>query len=244
MYSPMQFERIAQTHALMMAWHGPHRCLPEVDYADSVYALSEQEGFEKIDIVAKLASVSSEGLSVLEKHHCLSAQLFNVKHTLEDILEEMHQVDNFQFFQYLGCDNLELRAASSLMEVNELLRKQSEREGQPLPVAAVKDLKHLQVHCQDLALLSCSRFLSQTTLQSKGIPPELLHRLEAAFGTAALQDDVLWSRLGNAKYHVFTNHMRFGARKHRHGRGGRKSRAAKEAAKEEKGEPMKIPVPS
>ena len=45
-----------------------------------------------------------------------------------------------------------------------------------------------------------------------------------AFGHAALQDDGLWSRIGNSKYHIFTNGVRFGERKHRHGRGGRMSR--------------------
>ena len=34
-------------------------------------------------------------------------------------------------------------------------------------------------------------------------------RLEAAFGQAALQDDSLWSRLGNLNYHVFTRPAAF-----------------------------------
>jgi hypothetical protein len=54
---------------------------------------------------------------------------------------------------------------------------------------------------------------------------ELLSRLQAVFTYTEIQDDDLWARLGNSKYHVFTQGSRFGERKHRHGRGGRNSRS-------------------
>ena len=124
-----------------------------------------------------------------------------------------------------GSDDLELLAARGMQEISELLRQQRDQEAPPLPKVVVKGLKVVQRHVQDVVLLVCSKGVPPEILQrSKGVPPELLKRLEAAFGTAALQDDELWSRLGNAKYHVWTHGMRFGERKHRHGRGGRKSR--------------------
>jgi len=126
----------------------------------------------------------------------------------------------------LHDDKLERRAALALLEVDELLRQQAEEEAPPLPTAAVQDLKQLQQRYQDIAVLACSRGINQSLLQGKGIPDVLLARLEAAFGQA-LQDDGLWSRLGNSKYHIFTQGVQFGERKHRHGRGGRKSRRGK-----------------
>ena len=51
-------------------------------------------------------------------------------------------------------------------------------------------------------MLTCVRWLDQRMLQGKGTPPQLLGRLEAAVGNAALQDDSLWSRLGNSKKHL------------------------------------------
>jgi len=147
-------------------------------------------------------------------------------------------------------DDLEMRSAVGLLEIDQLLRQLAANEAPPLPVAAEEALKLLQRHMQDVALLSCSRFIAQTELWSKGISWELLRRLVAAFGQEALEDDSLWSRLGNSKYHVFTQGVRFGERKHRHGRGGRKSRrtpkvvdATTELGSWE-GEPMRLPVPA
>jgi hypothetical protein len=89
----------------------------------------------------------------------------------------------------------------------------------------VDELKLLQRHAQDIAVMACSRFINQATLQSRRIPTELLSRLQAVFTYTELQNDDLWARLGNSKYHVFTEGSHFGERKHRHGRGGRKSRS-------------------
>ena len=83
----------------------------------------------------------------------------------------------------------------SLMDVDELIRRQTDQEDPPLPTAAVKKLKLLQRACQDIVVLACSRFIiPQSIMKWQGIPPQLLDRLEAVFGQAALQDDCLWSR--------------------------------------------------
>ena len=49
----------------------------------------------------------------------------------------------------------------------------------------------------------------------------MLDQLKLASISGALENDELWSRLGNSKYHLFTPGGTFGERKHRHGRGGR-----------------------
>ena len=220
-----------------MGWH-------EEEDADWGYAASD---ITDINITGELARRSSEGLAVVENASvaadCLRSQLSNVKQTLEDVSETMRKVENFEMFQYIGCDDFEIRAASAMQEVHELLREQAAKEAPPLPKAAVRHLKKLQVHCQDVALLLCSRFLNQTLLRNKGVSPELLARLEAAFGHAALQDDDIWSRLGNAKYHVFTEDMHWGRRRHRGGRGTRLSDLAEEDG-DAMSEPMRIRVPS
>jgi len=160
----------------------------------------------------ELLRVSTEGLSTVAKAtqaaDCLRAQLAMVKDTLEYVSDTVQM----QFFQNSESDDLELRTARAQLEVDKLLHHQAAKDAPPLPAAAMEDLKLLQRHCQDVALLACSRFLSLTVLQSKGIQTELLARLEAAFGQAALQDDFLWGRLGNSKYHVFTPGLRFGMR--------------------------------
>ena len=212
------------------------------------------EGFREINIESKLLDVSLEGLDAVHKAMqaaaCLAAQLVNVQDTLEFVSDTivsdtMHSMR----LQHPG-DDLETRSAVGLLEIDQLLRQLAANEAPPLPVAAEEALKLLQRHMQDVVLLSCSRFIAQTELWSKGISWELLRRLVAAFGQEALDDDSLWSRLGNSKYHVFTQGVRFGERKHRHGRGGRKSRrtpivvvATTEPGSWE-GEPMRLPVPA
>ena len=200
-----------------MGW--PHA----LNFEGEVYEYAGQDGFQDIDIAAELLRLASWGLSSVQKVTCLAEclwkQLASVSHTLTYLMNmpaHCHQLP--------GCDDLELRAARALVTVDELLRNQTVREAPPLPPAAVDELKLLQRHAQDIALMACSRFINQATLQSKGIPTELLSRLQAAFTYSGIQDDHLWSRLGNSKFHVFTQCRKFGERKHRHGRGGRKSR--------------------
>ena len=197
--------------------------------------LLQEEGFREIDISGTLLRVSSEGIAEVEKAtlaaDCLRLQLATVKNTLEYVSDAVYLLP--------AGDDVEPRAARALRQVDELLRQQAAQEAPPLPAAAVKSLRVLQRHSADVVLLACSRFISQTILQSQGVPRELLIRLEAAFVTADLQDDSLWSRIGNSKFHVFTEGMRFGSRPHRHGR--RKSRRSQEADATD--EPMFIDLP-
>ena len=202
----------------------------EQDEADH----AEQGFFHNINISDELLKVSHNALQVLAKAvqaaDVLRAQLANVRSMLEDLADAEFMI----FFEIPGGDDLEPRAARSLQKVNTLLRQQAAKEAPPLQAAAVKALKMLQRHLQDVLTLSCGRFLSQTVLHCKGVPPELLTRLEAALGPGALaDDDDLWSRIGNSKFHVFTPNARFGKRKHRHGRGSRQSRRSQNDAAEE-----------
>ena len=218
----------ARTQAMQIAWmQGRCEAMPvdmgwphAFNFEGEVYEYAGQDGFHDIDIAAELLRLASWGLSSVQKATCLAEclrkQLASVSHTLTYLMNMPAH-----YHQHPGCDDLELRAARALVTVDELLRNQTVP---PLPPAAVDELKLLQRHAQDIALMACSRFINQATLQSKGIPTELLSRLQAAFTYSGIQDDHLWSRLGNSKFHVFTQCRKFGERKHRHGRGGRKSR--------------------
>ena len=221
----------ARTLAMQIAWmQGRCEAMPvdmgwphAFNFEGEVYEYAGQDGFPDIDIAAELLRVASWGLSSVQKvtclAECLRKQLASVSHTLTYLMNMPAH-----YHQHPGWDDLELRAARALIEVDTLLRNQTVRTAPPLPPAAVDELKLLQRHAQDIALMACSRFINQATLQSKGIPTELLSRLQAAFTYSGIQDDHLWSRLGNSKFHVFTQCRKFGERKHRHGRGGRKSR--------------------
>jgi len=195
---------------------------------------AEQGFFREIKISEKLLQVSNEALQALatavQADNVLGVQLANVRSTLEDLADT-----NFMmFFEIPGGDDLEPRAAHSLQQVRRLLHQQAAKEAPPLGAAAVKALKLLQRHLQDVLMLSCGRFLSQAALHCKGVPPELLARLDAALGPGVLEnDDDLWSVIGNSKFHIFTPGASFGKRKHRHGRGGRNSRRSQNNAAEE-----------
>ena len=221
----------ARTQAMQIAWmQGRCEAMPvdmgwphAFNFEGEVYEYAGQDGFPDIDIAAELLRLASWGLSSVQKvtclAECLRKQLASVSHTLTYLMNMPAH-----YHQHPGWDDLELRAARALIEVDTLLQNQTVRTAPPLPPAAVDELKLLQRHAQDIALMACSRFINQATLQSKGIPTELLSRLQAAFTYSGIQDDHLWSRLGNSKFHVFTQCRKFGERKHRHGRGGRKSR--------------------
>jgi len=233
--------------------------LPQGDAFDEADA-EQEEGFHEIDINGELFRVSCDGVREVEKamlaDDCLRLQLAPVKWILEYVSDtaalQSAPVKSISEYAsdaaYLprddvtAGDDVESRAAWALCHVDELLRQQADQEAPPLPALALESMKLLQRHLQDIALLACGRFVSQTILQSKGIQHELLRRLEAAFGQAALQDDSLWSRLGNSKFHCFTPGTRFGERKHRHGRGGRKSRRLSQEA-DATDEPMFIDLP-
>ena len=222
----------ARTQAMQIAWmQGRCEAMPvdmgwphAFNFEGEVYEYAGQDGFHDIDIAAELLRLASWGLSSVQKAtclaECLQLQLASVSHTLTYLMNMPAH-----YHQHPGWDDLELRAARALIEVDTLLQNQTVRTAPPLPPAAVDELKLLQRHAQDIAVMACSRFINQATLQSRRIPTELLSRLQAVFTYTELQNDDLWARLGNSKYHVFTEGSHFGERKHRHGRGGRKSRS-------------------
>ena len=104
-------------------------------------------------------------------------------------------------------DDLELRAATALVEVDGVLRQHTHDSLTHL------QLQLLQQNLQDLVVLSCSRFISNPILQSKGIPSELLVRLDAAFWATAMEGgyrrDDLVSKLQECKDYVFGPSARF-----------------------------------
>ena len=76
------------------------------------------------------------------------------------------------------------------------------------------DLRLLQTHVHDLAVLACCRFMPQTILQTKGIPSDLRKRLDTAFKEAIPlileygivghpPDDSVLSRLGHRHRSIF-----------------------------------------
>ena len=126
-------------------------------------------------------------------------------------------------------DDLEPRAAGAWLAMDELLRQQVAGLVPPLPELVVQELRRLQQNLLDLVVLTCCRFMDQKILQAQGVPALLVSRLEAAFTPMPLHLD-LWSRLGNSKYHTFTNGARFSNHNKRHGRGGRGNRPHVEAS--------------
>jgi hypothetical protein len=170
------------------------------------------------DIAAELLSKATQGLSVVRSTirtaEWLRKQLISVIETLS--LFTSTKADEHQHWRN---DDLELRSANALRHVDQLLLRQ-------MSVVAQEELKMLQMILQDVALLACSRGVDATILRTKGIRPQLLARLVASF-KEGLDNDML-SRLGNSKYHCFTDGVRFGERKHR--RGCRYKREATAAA--------------
>ena len=158
----------------------------------------QEDGFRDIDVLAELRRKTSLALSVVEDAIGLSGVL---RRPLGHIVEMFIRMPGWQ---HSDGDDLEQHAATSLMQVDELLRQQTAHEAPPLPPAAVEELKLLQRCAQDLAVLATCRFIDQRMMQDKGIPRSIVIRLEASFGPAALQNDNLWSRIGNSKYHLFT----------------------------------------
>jgi hypothetical protein len=194
------------------------------------------------DIAAELLSKATQGLSAVwstirtaDRAECewLRVQLISVIETLT-----LFTTTPVYKLQHWHDDDLELQSANALRHVDELLLQQ-------MPPAALEELKLVQVLLQDVAVLACSRGLDETILRAKGIPTQLLDRLEASF-KEGLENNALWSRLGNSKYHCFTEGVRFGERKHRHGRSIRRRNAASSLAASSSassGHPAVIPLP-
>ena len=179
----------------------------------------ESEGGE-LDIAAELKRIAADALAVIKEVIQSAGVLQVILAPFEQTLIDLEQTPADVLARPTVDDDFEVRLAQALFQVDELLPGLQP----PLPVLAVRGLRAMQVHAQDLAILACSRLIKQAILRNKGFPSELLIRLHAAFTVTALADEFLKSRLGNAKYHVWTVGKHFGERKHRHGRGGRGSR--------------------
>ena len=197
-------------HAYNLVYNLEGEDCQEFQFEGEDYDVAGQDGDHDIDIGAELLRAGVEGLAYVGKAiwaaECLRAPLREISHTFRTI--------PFHDLQLPG-DDFEFCGANALKDVDELLRQQTEREALPLPAAAVRELKVLQRHAQDVAVLANSRFVNQKIMQgNKGIPVELLLCLGAWFGEA-LSDHALWSRPGSSKYNLFTRGLKFGERKHR-----------------------------
>ena len=171
-----------------------------------------------IDIAAELLHIADEGLAVVANAvhlaDCLllRVQLGDISDTFADI-----KTTPADYHQHYRGDYLELRAANALKQVDELLRQQTALEAPPLPPAAIAELKVLQRHAQDVAVLLCGRFIDQRILRTRHIPAEMLHRLNTSFTATSLADVTLRSRLGNSKTKVFQPGVSYGPGKRNRG---------------------------
>ena len=157
-------------------------------------------------IAAELLRVTSEGMYNVESAIRFAEPL---RVPLAYISDTFTTFQTTPFHQQWAGDPLELYAATTLLEVNELLRQQTAQEAPQLPPAAVVELKELQKHAADLVVLAHSRYIELTNLLGKGIPDEMKHRMEQSLGVGvtALSLDV-WSRIGTSMYNVYTRGLR------------------------------------
>ena len=189
---------------MQLAWMTWMQAAMQADYTghEALQAYTGQE--IDIDIAAELLHIADEGLAVVANAvhlaDCLllRVQLGGISDTFADI-----KTTPADYHQHYRGDYLELRAANALKQVDELLRQQTALEAPPLPPAAIAELKVLQRHAQDVAVLLCGRFIDQRILRTRHIPAVLLHRLNTSFTATSLADMSLWSRLGNSKTKVF-----------------------------------------
>ena len=196
----------------MCAWPQPWQ-EPYPYYDLDVIAEDEDEDdegvFTEVDIPRELDRVATDALAVIvniiRKKEIWRKPLLSVINTFSTHLEKATLISD---------QDLMVQLASALTTVDAMVKGQKDD-------AVLSLMKELQRHAQDATVLACSKFIDHNVLFKKGVPKELLDRLELAFIRGALDNDDLWSRLGNSKYHLFTPGRKFGERKHRHGRGGR-----------------------
>ena len=198
-------------HEALQAYTG-HDSPQEFEFEDDEYEY-EDYGFQEIDIdiAAELLHIADEGLAVVANAvHLADCLLLRVQ--LGDISDTFADIKKTpaDYHQHPRGDYLELRAANALKQVDELLRQQTALEAPPLPPAAIAELKVLQRHAQDVAVLLCARFIDQRILRTRRIPAEMLHRLNTSFTATSLADVTLWSRLGNSKTKVFQPGVSYG----------------------------------
>jgi len=202
----------------------------EAEYAN--YA-EQKKKFHDIDIAGELLRKSSEGIAEVDEAmlaaDCLQLQLAPVKQAFQYVSDCVEATTLKQSFPHPGGDDLERCAARALQQVDELIAQEAPR----LPAVAMKSLKILQMLSRDIMVLLCSRFVSQTSLRSQGMPEELELRLKAACGQGNIK-----SLLGNTKYHLFTPDLQF---KTRPNRGSRATHRRRERAAARGGEPSTTP---
>ena len=156
------------------------KCLSAIDNLSLVPEASKK----KLTEAAKkqLAEASQKKLNNLEKICKHFTGLVRISPPIDEVQEER-------------------LVAAAFMEIADIIEVESTQQNYHDTTMWV--LKKLERDAQDLALLACCRHIEPETLQKKGMPEELLCRLEAAFTMEYLADDINWSKLGNSKFQVF-----------------------------------------
>jgi len=140
-----------------------------------------------IDIVEDLLKVSNHALllideAIVQSEALREELLFYMRTTFESVMST--PANDLRG----ACDDLESRIATVLTQL----------ENDEAP--------KLEGLARDTLILLCSRGLDKKIMRGRGMPQQLVSRICAAFATAAgaMPDEALWSKLGNAKFHVFT----------------------------------------
>ena len=134
-----------------------HKCLSAIDNFSPI-----PETEKKMTEVAKkqLTEASRKKLNNLEKICKHFTGLVRISPPIDEVQEER-------------------LVAAAFMEIADIIEVESTQQNYHDTTMWV--LKKLERDAQDLALLACCRHIEPETLQHKGIPKELLCRLEAAF---------------------------------------------------------------
>lgn len=157
-------------------------------------------------VADRLAPTASEALTAvelaIEKTPAIQVQLTGATNVFQGIAAGAGLAPG---------DEVDRRAADALASVDALVQEHAGLE-----------LKEVQRRAQDVLMLACARFMDEAALKDKGIPLEVRERLNKACQKDVLIDHDLWSRLGNAKYHLFTPTVQWASprnranRRHRH----------------------------
>ena len=181
-------------------------------------------GDADLDIEMEASAVAIVCLGILDRLFPMCQKDLQASTASRDAwLQELNAVkaslDVLSQLSRLGPQGVgDAEAAGALVKVDSLLA----REDEAISAGTVTELKALQIQMQDLVILVCSRGNDQSLMKEHGIKQPLLQRLEEAFPQGLLaRDEALWSRLGNAKFHVFQRVSTFGKRKKRRGRGAK-----------------------
>ena len=205
---------------------------PEPDYSgeavgEAAVVNSENQGdsfendeeyvYVEVDVAAKLSGLALEALTVVAE--AIRAAPRWLATMLSHVIFALQQASVCQKWVYVvGSDSLEEFAGRALEHVDELIRQQVDVEAPPLPEQALSALKTLQRQSTDVLLLACCRGIDPREFWCKGLPPMLEARLEAVIGpkTDSPRSLHLWGRIGNSKYHCFTEGLHRRGQRHRH----------------------------